>query len=87
MSTFMNVSGVDLDLYVDGRPYAVDAGETVTVSDEFDFTLTDQAVWQISPPSVAVSPTPSAPVSVRESTPAVPDITPSDVVSASEGDN
>ena len=87
MSTFMNVSGVDLDLYVDGLPHAVDAGETVTVADEFDFTLMDQAAWQISPASVAVSPIPSAPVPVSESTPAVPDITPSDVASASEGDN
>ena len=58
MSTFMNVSGVDLDLYVDGSPHAVDAGETVTVADEFDYTLTDQAAWQISPASVAVSPPP-----------------------------
>ena len=87
MSVFKNVSGVDLDLYVDGRPYSVDAGGTMTVADEFDYTLIDQAAWQISPASVAVSPTPSAPVPVRESTPAVPDITPSDVASASEGDN
>ena len=61
MSTFKNVSGVDLDLYVDGHPYAVDAGETMTVADEFDYTLTDQAAWQISPAPVAVSPTSAEP--------------------------
>ena len=61
MSVFKNVSGVDLDLYVDGRPYSVDAGGTMTVADEFDYTLIDQAAWQISPASVAVSPTPAVP--------------------------
>ena len=67
MSVFKNVSGVDLDLYVDGRPYSVQAGGTMTVADEFDYTLIDQAAWQISPASVAVSPTPAVPKPVSAS--------------------
>jgi len=94
MSTFKNVSGVDLDLYVDGRPHAVDADGTVTVADEFDYQLADQPAWEqadqpASPPVDTAKPAtysaPVVPVSVPE--PATPDTTPTDEASASEGAN
>jgi len=87
MSTFKNVSGVDLDLYVDGRPHAVDADGTVTVADEFDYQLADQPAWELvdaAKPAATYS-APVVPVSVPE--PATPDTTPTDEASASEGAN
>jgi len=49
MSVFQNVSGVDLELLVDGRRIAVEKDATVEVADEFDYQLVDQtATWKFS---------------------------------------
>lgn len=45
MSSFKNVSGVDLELRVDGRNHSVAAGDSVTVGDEFDPQLSEQPAW------------------------------------------
>jgi hypothetical protein len=76
MSVFQNVSGVDRELVVDGRRVEVAAGDLVTVADEFDCQLVDQAeTWKFSKKKSAAA----------ESTPAVPDST--EPVAATEGDN
>ena len=80
MSVFTNVSGEDRDLYVDGHPYPVVGGGTVTVPDEFDYQLADQPAWELvsaaqkSAPVAAFTPGP-----VLAPTP--------EPVPASEGDN
>lgn len=45
MSTFKNVSDVDLELQVDGRRHEVAAGGAVTIPDEFDSQLEFQPAW------------------------------------------
>ena len=80
MSIWKNVSGNDLDLRVDGHPFAVDEGETVTLPDEFDYQVADQPTWELvsavqkSAPVAAFTPEP-----VLAPTP--------EPVPASEGDN
>ena len=63
MSVFENVSGVDLELQVDGRRLPVSAGSTVTVADEFDYQLVDQtATWKFSKKKSVSSDAPAVPV-------------------------
>ena len=46
MSTFKNVSGVDLELQVDGRRFLAPAEGTFDVADEFDYQLVDQPAFE-----------------------------------------
>lgn len=59
MSSFKNVSGVDLELSVDGRTYEAAAGGSVVIPDEFDSQLTDQPSWVIKATKTADVPAPS----------------------------
>lgn len=45
MSSFKNVSDVDLEVQVDGRRYFAPAGEEITVPDEFDYQFQYQPAW------------------------------------------
>ena len=47
MSTFKNVSGVDLEVRVDGLRKPVAADATFKVADEFDYTLENQPAFQL----------------------------------------
>lgn len=47
MSSFKNVSGVDLELQVDGRRYPAAAGKSVSIPDEFDSQLELQPDWAL----------------------------------------
>jgi hypothetical protein len=58
MSTFTNVTDVELDLQVDGQVYAAPAGGTVTVPDEFDYQLAEQPAFKITK-AAASKPTPA----------------------------
>lgn len=63
MSVFQNVSGLDLELLVDGRRIPVAADGTVEVADEFDYQLVDQtATWKFSKKKSVSSDAPAVPV-------------------------
>jgi len=63
MSVFQNVSGLDLELLVDGRRIPVAADGTVEVADEFDYQLVDQTgTWKFSKKKSVSSDAPAVPV-------------------------
>lgn len=48
MSSFKNVSDVDLDVQVDGRRYFAQAGGEFTIPDEFDCQFVNQPTFELS---------------------------------------
>lgn len=64
MSSFKNVTDVDLEVQVDGRRYSAEPGEEITIPDQFDAQLANQPAWggeEFAPDALPVEPEPEAP--------------------------